>query len=105
MELNLIKAGLETFCTIFTDWFLGWRQTENSLIFILSGSSATLSYILITIFASKRLLSDRQILLIGLVMNILMAHVLVGTVASLTTFRASWLTPSLCISIMLICIG
>ena len=100
-----VQAGLETFVTIFTDWYLGWQQTENSLVFILSGSSATLSYILITIFVSRKWLSDRQLLLIGLVMNLLVAHTLTGAVCSMTAFRSSWLSVALCTTIVLICIG
>jgi len=100
-----VQAGLETFVTIFTDWFLGWRQTENSLVFILSGLSATSSYIVITALVSRKLLSDRQLLLIGLSMNILMAHLAVGIVASYSEFRADWLTVTLLTSIVMICIG
>lgn len=100
-----VQAGLETFVTIYTDWYLGWRQTENSLVFILSGSSATFSYILITALVSRKVLSDRQLLLIGLSMNVLMAHIVVGIIATYSEFRADWLTVTLLVSIVMICIG
>ena len=35
---------METFITIYTKWFLNWGQTENAMIFILTGVTASLRY-------------------------------------------------------------
>ena len=36
---------METFITIYTKWFLNWGQTENAMIFILTGVTASLRYL------------------------------------------------------------
>ena len=100
-----VQAGLETFVTVFTNWYMGWTMKENSFVFVLSGFSATSSYILITVFTARKWLSDRQLLLIGLVANFVLAHLAIGIISSMATFRASWLQSTTLIGIFFVCVG
>jgi len=60
---HFYQAGLESSITLLTKWLLGWDQVENAIIFVTAGLGAILSYGVVTLISTKRLLDDRQILL------------------------------------------
>ena len=109
---------METFITIYTKWFLNWGQTENAMIFILTGVTASLrsvfidwlilsmktnlSYIVVTILASKRILEDRQILLTG-ISSLLVTVIFIAVALSLSYFGQPTLPYIVCFAIFFFC--
>lgn len=92
------QTGMETTITIVSKWYLGWELVENAILFITSGLGAVVSYLIITIIVSKKIFSDRQILLYGVVMaNI--CCICIALMASYVNFRDPWFLPCLIIQI------
>ena len=52
---------METFITIYTKWFLNWGQTENAMIFILTGVTASLRYVLSKSINVRAIASPRKV--------------------------------------------
>ena len=89
---------METVVTIISKWYLGWEQVQNAILFVASGSGATVSYLVVTIIAQKRIFDDRQVLVYGVTMATLMM-LSIGTIASVASYQIPWLMPVLIIQI------
>jgi len=88
------NAGLESSITLLTKWLLGWDQVENAIIFVTAGLGAILSYGIVTLISTKKILDDRQILL-GSCCLCFCNLCFIGTVLSVFEFGAKWLVPAM----------
>ena len=95
---------METFVTIYTKWFMDWGQIENAFTFLMTGFSATMSYVVVTILMSKRIFEDRQLLLTGLI-SLFSSVLIIGVALSVSTFKAAWLVPVVLLLIFWFCIS
>ncbi|CBY35459.1 unnamed protein product [Oikopleura dioica] len=98
------NAGLESSITLLTKWLLGWDQVENAIIFVTAGLGAILSYGVVTLISTKRLLDDRQILL-GSCCLCFCNLCFIGTILSVFEFGAIWLVPAMILGTFLLVIS
>lgn len=96
----VLQSGMETLITPFTDWYFGWDETQNAIMYISVGMTALLGYFSMQ-FVSKKL-DDRQTLLMGCSMctGVLLMIIIIFPIAS---FRAPWIYPLFGLGMLLFC--
>lgn len=61
------QTSLETIVIPFTEVMFGWSELENSILFCVGGCVIITSYVVIRLLTTRARISDRTIMLAGLV--------------------------------------